>query len=423
MGHMDTPHKSAALSENWIFVHRQLDRAREALEEAHDVEQFQAVGLICREVMISLAKTVYVAERHSDKIEHGVKPSKSDAKRMLEGYVADELQGGSYKEARKFVNAAIDLANSLQHSSTADYEYAAMCVTATAGVVHFISITARRGVSRSTVGQLCERFIRECNPGHSHKYSLQALARASIGKKIAIQLQARDVLEHCRLRRKIVAGATVKQDTIYLRGVLAKAKEDWNINTMPEVVDQAKPELDKTGLTGRSTPRTRLPSDDEYECLMAYYSTAPKKGKARTIPMTVLIDFARWSARRISEICSLEWKDVNEVSRTCIVRNVMSPRGKTKRDIEVPLLGRAWDIVQAQPRIPGEPRIFPYNAKSASASYTLAKKRLGIPNLRFHDLRRDAARRLLKAGHPLPDVLRVVGRIDVRPVMKELGLA
>jgi hypothetical protein len=65
---------------------------RQRLESAAAEEQFQAVGLLCREALISLAQAVYDPDVHQtlDK----VKASDTDAKRMLEAYIAVALGGG-----------------------------------------------------------------------------------------------------------------------------------------------------------------------------------------------------------------------------------------------------------------------------------------------------------------------------------------
>jgi len=48
----------------WPKVDRPMGEARERLREASNEEQFQAVGLLCREALITLAQAVYAAERH-----------------------------------------------------------------------------------------------------------------------------------------------------------------------------------------------------------------------------------------------------------------------------------------------------------------------------------------------------------------------
>jgi hypothetical protein len=126
----------------WVRVDRGLDEIRRRLEEASTEEQFQTVGLLCREALISLAQTVYDSSRHTpmDRTD----PSETDAKRMLEAYLANELAGGTNEAARRHAKAALALANDLQHRRTATFRQAALCAEATTSVVNLIAIISGR---------------------------------------------------------------------------------------------------------------------------------------------------------------------------------------------------------------------------------------------------------------------------------------
>lgn len=124
----------------WARVDRGLGEIRKRLEEASTEEQFQAVGLLCRETLISLAQVVYSPSLH--KPEDEVPPSKTDAKRMLEAYLAKELGSKTNEVARRHARAALALANDLQHRRTANFRQAALCAEATASVVNLIAIVS-----------------------------------------------------------------------------------------------------------------------------------------------------------------------------------------------------------------------------------------------------------------------------------------
>lgn len=126
----------------WQRVDRTVGETRDRLAAARNEEQFQAVGLLCREALISLAQAVYVRERHPPL--DSTEPSETDAKRMLEAYVAVELAGGANEEARKHTRSSLELANALQHKRTATFREAAMCVEATTTVINVIAIVAGR---------------------------------------------------------------------------------------------------------------------------------------------------------------------------------------------------------------------------------------------------------------------------------------
>jgi hypothetical protein len=128
----------------WQKVDRQLQEVRLRLEGAEAEEQYQAVGLLCREVLISVAQESYDRARHASL--DGVQPSSTDAKRMLEAVFEAELQGNANEEARAHAKAAVHLAVALQHKRTADFRTAAMCAEATASVVNLLAVlSGRRG--------------------------------------------------------------------------------------------------------------------------------------------------------------------------------------------------------------------------------------------------------------------------------------
>jgi hypothetical protein len=126
----------------WARVDRTLSDMRQLLEQARSEEQCQAVGLFCRELLISVSQAVYEPTRHPTL--DGVKASETDAKRMLEAYFAVELSGGANEVSRKYARASFDLANELQHRRTATFRQAAMCAQATAAVVNLVAIVSGR---------------------------------------------------------------------------------------------------------------------------------------------------------------------------------------------------------------------------------------------------------------------------------------
>ncbi len=136
----NTARATAVFNEDtgWTKVDRTLTELRQRLGAANTEEQFQAVGLLCREALISLAQTVFDPEKHP--ILDDVQVSPTDGKRMLDAYLQVELGGGEYKIARQHARAALDLANELQHKRTATFRVAALCAESTAAVINLIAI-------------------------------------------------------------------------------------------------------------------------------------------------------------------------------------------------------------------------------------------------------------------------------------------
>ena len=124
----------------WQRVDRTMDRIRELLTTASTEEQFQEVGVLCREGLISVAQAVFDARRHPPLPNDNTDVSDTDAKRMIGRFVASAFPGASSQEIRKCVNSAVDLANKVTHRRTSAYRDAALCAQATFNVIGLITL-------------------------------------------------------------------------------------------------------------------------------------------------------------------------------------------------------------------------------------------------------------------------------------------
>ncbi|MEZ0486079.1 hypothetical protein [Fibrella aquatica] len=122
----------------WERVERSISEVKNQLKSASNEEQFQAIGLLCRETIISIAQAIYDNEKYPTL--DGVKASKTDAKRMLEAYIAIKLAGGANESLRKYARASNDLANELTHKRTASKKDASLCYSATISLINLIGI-------------------------------------------------------------------------------------------------------------------------------------------------------------------------------------------------------------------------------------------------------------------------------------------
>lgn len=80
--------------------------------------------------------------------------------------------------------------------------------------------------------------------------------------------------------------------------------------------------------------------------------------------------------------------------------------------MRVPLLGDAFPITMKQSR--NSEKIFPYNPKSVSSAFQRVRNKLGIKDLRYHDLRREGASRLFEANYRIEEVAQVTGHKDIK---------
>jgi len=128
------------LEKAWRRTTDTLDEMRRNVASSTTEAQFQTVGLLGREALISLAQAVFDPTVHRAGTE--TTASTTDAPRMLEAFFESALGGASNEEARKFAKAAVSLANALQHRRTATAKDAELCEAAVEGVVRVVEILA-----------------------------------------------------------------------------------------------------------------------------------------------------------------------------------------------------------------------------------------------------------------------------------------
>jgi len=119
----------------WERVDRALEEMKLRLETADNEEKCQAIGMIGRETLITVAQQVFNSVKHPTL--DGVEASKTDAKRMLEAYLQIELAGSSEK-ARKFAKSSVDLGNQLTHDRGASKRDASICLISVTSVASLI---------------------------------------------------------------------------------------------------------------------------------------------------------------------------------------------------------------------------------------------------------------------------------------------
>jgi integrase len=219
-------------------------------------------------------------------------------------------------------------------------------------------------------------------------------------------MSSADLVAHVRRRRLAGAGpATVNNDIIWLRILCKTARGAWGIDANLEAIEDATAVCRSLRLIGRSKNRERRPTPGELERLDDYMAG----GNKRKTPHRELLWFAIHSGRREEEICSLLRSDLNREHHTIIVRNMKNPDGSDGNDVLVKLTREAMAIIEAQPEISGEDRIFPYNHRTVGGYFTKACHVLGIEDLHFHDMRHEALSRLFEAGYDIHQVAQFSG--------------
>lgn len=122
----------------WEKVDDAVSKMKDVLVKADETADYQSVGMYGRELLITLAQTVFIKEKHPS--TDGTDIGSADSKRMLEAYINYCLHKRSKEREIKFAKSAIDFSNELTHNRTATQMDAELCYNAVLSTVHIIKV-------------------------------------------------------------------------------------------------------------------------------------------------------------------------------------------------------------------------------------------------------------------------------------------
>ena len=266
-------------------------------------------------------------------------------------------------------------------------------------------VTARQR-SLVTLGELITEYQKvreELKPLRRTAAAELSQLHAALGGLSCADLTPRVFSDFARRRRQEGAGpTTVLHNLSTLRSVLNAAKPMFGYDIDASAVAQAVSALKVSGHVAKSNSRDRRPTLDELENLAREFRRISAH-PGTTIPMETIISLAVALPRRLGELMKMEWLDYS--GSTITLRDTKHPvRPRTE---VVPVPPKAKAIIDALPKV--DARVLPYNPDSVSASFERACKRLGIENLRFHDLRHEGISRLFEFGLSIQEVAMISG--------------
>lgn len=259
-----------------------------------------------------------------------------------------------------------------------------------------VALKGGKGVSATmTVRELIAHYRtarddlgRPIQPESNTHYMLAHLDE-DLGPELLEDLTPKRLAKWAVMRKGQGAGAyTVNMELSALGTAIRHTASFLNL-TLPDVVGAARPFLHYGQLIGGGNRRTRRPTEDELTRLLAWL-------QERSPVIADAVRVAAITGLRRGELARIAWADIDDQKRAVLVRQRKHPRRIEARDEWVPLLGDAWTIVQRQAKVDG--RIFPVSREALTDNVTAGTRALGIPDLRLHDMRREATSRLRELG-------------------------
>jgi integrase len=219
------------------------------------------------------------------------------------------------------------------------------------------------------------------------------------------------VLDFAAFRLETIAASTLQAQMYYLKQAVTNSR----IKTELPVVDMAIDELKKKKLIMGSKRRDRRLEPGEYEALM---------DQAAGHWISAAIDLAVESAMRQGEIHALKWSDINE-SKGVIRLMRKDKHAETGQSAQqIPLLKGVREALLRSQNVFGQgPNLIPVErAASISDKFAKMTKKLGIVDLRFHDLRHEAISRLFEKGMRVEQVRVVSGHRTLDQLSRYVNL-
>lgn len=265
------------------------------------------------------------------------------------------------------------------------------------------------------IGQLANRYLKEVLPlkpsGRTKKLTIEFLSRRMKNVKLS-EITPGWLLDYAAERN--VSPATLSQDIIFLGCILDAADVLWGLKVDLDAFRRGRMALAKHGMTGKAVERDRRVSDTEIEVILAHVRSR--------LPMRDLIEFSVASTMRLSEQMGLRWDDLNTDKKTVLIRDRKHPLSKIGNNQEVPLLGRAWEIVSKKTKL--GTYIFPYNHKSVATAFQRAVRVGKLDDIRWHDLRHEGISRLFESGKfQIPEVALISGHRDWKMLSRYTQIA
>lgn len=233
-----------------------------------------------------------------------------------------------------------------------------------------------------------EDLGRPIAPESNTHYMLEHLDQ-DLGPELLDDLKPQRMVKWARARQAEGAGGYTVNMELSQLGTTIRHTASFLGVALPDVAGLARPLLHYGQLITGGNRRTRRPTEDELARLLAWL-------QERSPVIADAVRVAAITGLRRGELARIAWSDVDAEKRAVLVRQRKHPRRIEARDEWVPLLGDAWAIVQRQPRVDG--RIFPVSREALTDNVTAGTRALGIPDLRLHDMRREATSRLRELG-------------------------
>lgn len=255
--------------------------------------------------------------------------------------------------------------------------------------------------------------IRSIKPSDLESYKTERLkTKVVIEKKIKKENPKKERRKFIWEKVKVESQrtiASVNRELSLLRQIFVFAEAEDLIIRNPFA------KVDKLISTAAETQRDRILSRDEEALLLAACENS------RSSHLKPLLITAVDTGMRKGELLKLVWDDVDLIKRLITVK---ATNTKTEKMRMVPMTGRVKDelskLWQSSPKnLSG--LVFGIRS-NFKRSWQNALKKTEISDLHFHDLRHTAITRLIRAGVPASEAMKISGHLEMKTFQRYVNL-
>lgn len=251
--------------------------------------------------------------------------------------------------------------------------------------------------------------------GKSKKANLKMILRFPVAQVPLEELSEMHLYEHCKLRsegRSAPKPQTIAHDISNLCTALKDANTFYEMPSNTRIFTNARSSFQRHNIIARSEARKRRPEQLELDNITTALEYALKSDSS-DLPLLDIIDFAIETALRRSEITKICFSDVDREKRTLVVRERKHPNTNKRHTDIIPLSHKSLEIIAKQIMVEPNDLIFPCKPDSISHAWRKVNTKLNIKDLRFHDLRAEAACRFFESGLDISEVSKITGHTNL----------
>ena len=268
---------------------------------------------------------------------------------------------------------------------------------------------------RVKLSKYCQDFLgrltgRAPNTVTNYEVACRVHFIPAFGDQFLSDIRPKHIEDYQQGRAKEAKFSTVNQELVLLSAIFKSAVTRGYVKENP--VKQVKP--------------LRLPEKEPP--FMTREQVAKLYGASKDWLYT-FVAIALNTGLRVSEVCSLRWKDIEVSNRVIKVRNSETFTTKSKRNRILPINAFLVSVLKKAPRHIKNPHVIFTSEggglipQSVNQRFTRLLKTAGLPHFRVHDLRHTFGTTLAADGVDVVTIQKLMGHSDIKTTMRYLHAA